>query len=266
VAGLTVEEASAAAADLRRVGILQRRGALAFIHPVVRAAVAASLDEAERERGHARAAELLCDAGRDAGGDRGPPAPRGARNDGTGVRDPARRRPPGAGARRRGLRDRLPGAGAARAPGRRGRGGGAVRARRGRGALQRRGGRGPSAAGLRALARALPPRRDGDRAGPHALWPRALRGRRGGPRRRDRQLSEPGLLQWLEAEAISLSRFVPDLYRRARVRLSALEGRFDPDAPAAASCWRSWRPTRRGAGPPPRRPCAWRHVRSRAAS
>ena len=63
LASLSLDDAAAAAAELRRVGILQRRGAPAFVHPVVRSAVAASLDEAERERGHARAAVLLTEAG-----------------------------------------------------------------------------------------------------------------------------------------------------------------------------------------------------------
>jgi DNA-binding CsgD family transcriptional regulator len=231
VAGLTVDEASAAAADLRRVGILQRRGSLAFIHPVVRAAVAASLDEAERERGHARAAELLCDAGatpeeiavhllhaapgttahaceilRDAAHRA---LARGAADSATGYLARALREPLAAEAEAEALYEL--------------------------GVAEARCNAAAAADRLRqAYERSREPRRLAETA---IELGRTLYGLE---RFEDAvavlddaigRLSEPGLVQWLEAEAISLSRFVPDLYRRARVRLSALEGRFDPDAP-----------------------------------
>jgi DNA-binding CsgD family transcriptional regulator len=63
LAGLDPEAAAASAAELARSDVLRPRGPLAFAHPVLRAAVYADLSEAERERGHERAAELLGDSG-----------------------------------------------------------------------------------------------------------------------------------------------------------------------------------------------------------
>jgi DNA-binding CsgD family transcriptional regulator len=63
LAGLDPETAAAAAAELARSDVLRSRGPLAFVHPVLRTAVYADLGEAERERGHERAAELLAESG-----------------------------------------------------------------------------------------------------------------------------------------------------------------------------------------------------------
>ena len=63
LAGLDPEAAAASAAELVRSDVLRARGPLAFAHPVLRAAVYADLGDAERERGHERAAELLGDGG-----------------------------------------------------------------------------------------------------------------------------------------------------------------------------------------------------------
>ena len=63
LAGLGPEAAAGAVAVLARSDILRPRGPLAFAHPVLRAAVYADLGEAERERGHERAAKLLGDSG-----------------------------------------------------------------------------------------------------------------------------------------------------------------------------------------------------------
>jgi DNA-binding CsgD family transcriptional regulator len=68
LAGLDPEVAAASAAELARSDVLRPRSPLAFAHPVLRAAVYADLSEAERERGHERAAELL--------GNRGAPSQR----------------------------------------------------------------------------------------------------------------------------------------------------------------------------------------------
>ena len=59
LAGLDETVASDAAADLGHVEILGRHLPLAFVHPVVRAAVYSELPAIERDRGHARAARLL---------------------------------------------------------------------------------------------------------------------------------------------------------------------------------------------------------------
>ncbi len=63
LAGLDPEAAAASAAELARSDVLRPRRPLAFAHPVLRAAVYADLSEADRERGHERAAELLGDSG-----------------------------------------------------------------------------------------------------------------------------------------------------------------------------------------------------------
>ena len=68
LAGLDPKSAAVSAAELARSDVLRPRGPLAFAHPILRTAVYADLSEAERERGHERAAELL--------GDRGAPAQR----------------------------------------------------------------------------------------------------------------------------------------------------------------------------------------------
>jgi DNA-binding CsgD family transcriptional regulator/Tfp pilus assembly protein PilF len=59
LAGLDAATAGAALAGLARVDILSARGPLRFVHPVLRAAVYADLNYAERSRAHERAAELL---------------------------------------------------------------------------------------------------------------------------------------------------------------------------------------------------------------
>ena len=63
LAGLSARHALAAAEALAAVGILQGSRSLAFVHPLVRASVRSELSEAERDAGHARAAELLAEAG-----------------------------------------------------------------------------------------------------------------------------------------------------------------------------------------------------------
>jgi class 3 adenylate cyclase/DNA-binding CsgD family transcriptional regulator len=63
LAGLDDAAAADAAADLGRTEILHRRVPLAFVHPVVRAAIYAELPAVEKNRGHARAARLLAESG-----------------------------------------------------------------------------------------------------------------------------------------------------------------------------------------------------------
>ena len=59
LAGLDEASASDAAADLARIEILRRHLPLAFVHPVVRAAVYEAMPAVERDRGHTEAARLL---------------------------------------------------------------------------------------------------------------------------------------------------------------------------------------------------------------
>jgi len=63
LAGLDLSAASEASADLVRVDILRPNPPLGFVHQLVRAAVYEGLSALERERGHARAAQLLDEAG-----------------------------------------------------------------------------------------------------------------------------------------------------------------------------------------------------------
>jgi DNA-binding CsgD family transcriptional regulator len=63
LAGLDDEEASTAAVALAQVDILRAHPPLAFVHPLIRAAVYDSLTMAERDGGHASAAQLLDAAG-----------------------------------------------------------------------------------------------------------------------------------------------------------------------------------------------------------
>ena len=63
LAGLDPEAAAASAAELARSDVFRPRGPLAFAHPILRTAVYADLSDAERERGHEVAAELLGDTG-----------------------------------------------------------------------------------------------------------------------------------------------------------------------------------------------------------
>lgn len=63
LSGLDPEAGAASAAELARSDVLRPRGPLAFVHPILRTAVYADLSEAERERGHERAAGLLGDSG-----------------------------------------------------------------------------------------------------------------------------------------------------------------------------------------------------------
>ena len=62
LARLDVATASDAAAALGRIDILRRDLPLAFVHPVVRAAVYTELPAGERDRGHSEAARLLAEA------------------------------------------------------------------------------------------------------------------------------------------------------------------------------------------------------------
>ena len=63
LAGLDEATASDAAADLGRIEVLHRRVPLAFVHPVVRAAVYAEVPAVEKDRGHNEAARLLAESG-----------------------------------------------------------------------------------------------------------------------------------------------------------------------------------------------------------
>ena len=63
LAGLDPEAAAASAAELARSDVFRPRGPLAFAHPILRTAVYVDLTDAERERGHEAAAELLGDTG-----------------------------------------------------------------------------------------------------------------------------------------------------------------------------------------------------------
>jgi DNA-binding CsgD family transcriptional regulator len=65
LAELSVEDASAAAADLARVDLLRPRVPLEFVHPLLRGAVYETLTALERSSGHTRAAHVLLDRGVD---------------------------------------------------------------------------------------------------------------------------------------------------------------------------------------------------------
>ena len=66
LAGVDADAAAGAADALAGAAVLERGVPLAFVHPLVREAVYTDLPEARRARAHARAAELLRDAGADA--------------------------------------------------------------------------------------------------------------------------------------------------------------------------------------------------------
>jgi DNA-binding CsgD family transcriptional regulator len=63
LAELDIQDAARAAASLAHVEILRPAGRLGFVHPVVRAAVHATIGGPERELAHERAAELLAASG-----------------------------------------------------------------------------------------------------------------------------------------------------------------------------------------------------------
>jgi hypothetical protein len=63
LADLDEARASRAAAELVRIDILRPHAPLAFVHPVVRAAVYSMLTAVEQDEGHARVARLLAEAG-----------------------------------------------------------------------------------------------------------------------------------------------------------------------------------------------------------
>ena len=63
LADLEEQAAFEAAAALARVDVLRPQPPLAFVHPLIRAAVYETLTPLERDRGHARAARLLANAG-----------------------------------------------------------------------------------------------------------------------------------------------------------------------------------------------------------
>ena len=63
--GISADEAASAADALAGVAVLEPSTPLAFVHPLVRAAIYSDLPEAQRERAHARAADLLRDGGAD---------------------------------------------------------------------------------------------------------------------------------------------------------------------------------------------------------
>jgi DNA-binding CsgD family transcriptional regulator/tetratricopeptide (TPR) repeat protein len=65
LAGLDEKVASEAAGALARADVLRPQPPLAFVHPMIGAAVSAALPPLERSAGHARAARLLADAGAD---------------------------------------------------------------------------------------------------------------------------------------------------------------------------------------------------------
>jgi DNA-binding CsgD family transcriptional regulator/tetratricopeptide (TPR) repeat protein len=62
LAGLDEQAASEAADALARADVLRPQPPLAFVHPLIRAAVYEGLTSLERDRGHARAARLLANA------------------------------------------------------------------------------------------------------------------------------------------------------------------------------------------------------------
>lgn len=63
LAGLADDDAYGAVAALSQLDVLRPEGSVEFVHPLVRAAVYANLHAGERERPHARAAQVLADAG-----------------------------------------------------------------------------------------------------------------------------------------------------------------------------------------------------------
>jgi DNA-binding CsgD family transcriptional regulator len=63
LADLVDEGASKAAADLARADLLRPQPPLGFLHPLVRRAVYETLTPLERDRGHARASQLLAESG-----------------------------------------------------------------------------------------------------------------------------------------------------------------------------------------------------------
>jgi hypothetical protein len=65
LAGLDEKVASEAAGALARADVLRPQPPLAFVHPMIGAAVSDALAPLERSAGHARAARLLADAGAD---------------------------------------------------------------------------------------------------------------------------------------------------------------------------------------------------------
>ncbi len=65
LAGTGADEAAGAADALAGVSILEPGSPLTFVHPLIREAIYTHLPQAQRERAHARAAELLRDAGAD---------------------------------------------------------------------------------------------------------------------------------------------------------------------------------------------------------
>jgi DNA-binding CsgD family transcriptional regulator/tetratricopeptide (TPR) repeat protein len=66
LANLDARAASEAAAALARVGVLRPQPPFGFVHPLIGAAVYEALTPVERDRGHARAARLMADAGAEA--------------------------------------------------------------------------------------------------------------------------------------------------------------------------------------------------------
>jgi DNA-binding CsgD family transcriptional regulator len=229
LAGLSAGAAAGAADELRRVGVLQRR-VLAFAHPVVRAAVAASLGEVERERGHARAAELLAAAGSTTEEialhllHTAPATTPGASEI---LRQAAQR------ALARGAADSAVGylARALREPCDSGQEADLLFEL---GVAEARCDAVAAADRLReAYQRSQEPRRLAETAIELAHTLYSLERFDDAVDMLDEaveQLTDPELRQWLEAESISLSRFAPGLYPRGRARLAELETRFDPDA------------------------------------
>ena len=67
LAGVDASELGPAAAALVRMDLLRREDPLEFFHPVVRSAVSETLDVVERDAAHRAAAELLLEAGAQAG-------------------------------------------------------------------------------------------------------------------------------------------------------------------------------------------------------
>ena len=65
LAGIGADDAAGAADALAGVAILEPGSPLTFVHPLIREAIYTHLPQAQRERAHARAAELLRDAGAD---------------------------------------------------------------------------------------------------------------------------------------------------------------------------------------------------------
>ena len=226
------EQAAFEAVDaLARVDVLRPQPPLAFVHPLIRAAVYETLTPLERDSGHARAARLSPTPGR-SGTRRRAPAALSPERGCTGRRDAARGCPPRRKPRCFGERRRLPSPRARGAAAGRGARRSAPRARRGRGARERRGRNRAPARGACAGREPCAARRGRATARRPAVRPP----RRGGGRRAQEALDElagadPELERFLAAGLITNGLFAPGLHRDAAQRLERV--RVEPRAGTA---------------------------------